>query len=142
MAKSFLRTIGGLVTANFPEVQILLITEMKQAILRVSQLPECQLKHVKLRALLGLIHTFLVVPGKEYVLNIAKLMVKRNFSSDIAKIFHSLDLNSPELPETANFIIKTIDALTGLLYKTPGHQNQAKKASKSTADTSVRNIII
>ncbi|KAI6651641.1 E3 ubiquitin-protein ligase HUWE1-like [Oopsacas minuta] len=136
VAKSFLRTIGGLVTSNFPDVQILLVTELKQAILRVSQLPECQLKHIKLRALLGLINTFLVVPGKGYTLNIAKSMVKRNFASDLAKVFHSLDLNSPDLPETANNIIRTIEALTKLLYNTPGHQNQVKKVNKTTTDTS------
>ena len=100
-------------------------------------MPECQIKHIKLRALLGLINAFLVVPGKEYTLNIAKLMVKRNFASDIAKIFHSLDLNSSDLAETANNIVRTIEALTKLLYKTPGHQNQIKKPNKTMTDASV-----
>ena len=131
VAKLFLNTIGGHITSNIPDVQNALINEIKLSILRISQISECHLKHAKLRALLTLINEF-VTSGKEYVLNIAKLMIRKNFASDLAKIFHSFDLNSSELPETANLIMKTIESLTNQMYKTPGHPNQPKKQNKAT----------
>ncbi|OQV13389.1 E3 ubiquitin-protein ligase HUWE1 [Hypsibius exemplaris] len=120
------RVLMAALAASFENVpaEMQVVEEVKQALQRATILPESQEKHERIGALANIIHTMVeACPTRvadpsgdrsiQFLPNtICKFMAKRNLINDLAKIPHSLDLRSPYLAATINFVLRPLEVLT------------------------------
>lgn len=51
--------------------------------------------------------------------NITRLLLKKGFVTDLARITHSLDLSSPNMANTVNSALKPLDTLSRMVNQVP-----------------------
>ena len=118
LARTFLQCLAKV--HYVPEAVAVVVNEFKLALSRALVLPESQLKHLRIRAITGLMSQILesqnVYPrGAVNLTHFARLLVRKGFISDLSRALHSLNLNSNQLPVTVNHILKPLEVLTKIV---------------------------
>lgn len=121
--------IAGIASCNHaPDVQGVLVAEVKAALVRALLLPESAEKHARLQYVTGIILSMIeqcppvqqvrIVKSQTFnvnVNNIARLMLRNRIFSDLAKVAHCLDMSSPNFPITMNSAMKPMECLSRIV---------------------------
>ncbi|CAF4058439.1 unnamed protein product, partial [Adineta steineri] len=137
------------------ESQMNLVNEVKMSLNKISILPECDDKHVRLQALANIINTMMEScpasntsqPQQEQhrlpqliTNNMIKIMYKRGLINDLARMIHSIELSSSKLADTVNAILKPIETLSrAIKYTTSLHVPAASRPHTSRPSTNQTN---
>ncbi|XP_037091019.1 E3 ubiquitin-protein ligase HUWE1-like [Pollicipes pollicipes] len=147
--------VAALAACNHsPDAQAALVSEVRQALLRVLSSPEAGDKHGRIQALTGLIHTMIescpssgpqplpapVRAGGVGMNNMVKMMVRRGLPTDLARISHSLDLSSPHLAMTINAVLKPLEVLTRMVNSPSAAPAQRRHKTTSTSHEATQPI--
>lgn len=138
LAKTFLQCLA---TAHYsPDAISVLVTEFKMAFARALAMQESQLKHSRVRALMGLLSQIL-----EYVMTsrgpvnpspFARLLIRKGFISDLTRAVHSLNLSSTFLSATVNSILKPLEVLTRIVNQVATSQQRKMDSENKSASNS------
>lgn len=138
LAKTFLQCLA---TAHYsPDAISVLVTEFKMAFARALAMQESQLKHSRIRALMGLLSHIL-----EYVMTsrgpvnpspFARLLIRKGFISDLTRAIHSLNLSSTFLSATMNSILKPLEVLTRIVNQVATSQQRKVDSENKSAPSS------
>ena len=138
LAKTFLQCLA---TAHYsPDAISVLVTEFKMAFARALAMQESQLKHSRVRALMGLLSQIL-----EYVMTsrgpvnpspFARLLIRKGFISDLTRAIHSLNLSSTFLSATVNSILKPLEVLTRIVNQVATSQQRKMDSENKSASNS------
>ena len=141
LARSLLSVLGAY--WHNSEILNTFVTELKSALLRALQLPECKVKHQRLQALFNLITSmiefaapisFSSAPPLQNS-NFIKMLIKRGLISDLARCTHNLDLSSHDLVSTINVMLKPLEKLSNL-----ANSQSMQAASKGDKDKQTSNL--
>ena len=120
MARQLLSVLGSY--WHNIEIQNIFVGELKSALFRALQLPECKIKHVRLQAIFNLITSMVETaapisfsshPPLQNI-SFIKMLIKRGLIADLARCTHCLDLSSQDLVSTINVMLKPLEKLSNL----------------------------
>ena len=120
LARTLLAVVGS--CNQLPDVQNILIVELKGSLTRALIMQESKLKHSRLQALFNLIVTIiestapqtLSAMGNVPNMGFVRMLIRKGLITDLAKTPHSLDLSSPYLVTTVNCMLKPLEKLSSL----------------------------
>lgn len=140
LARTFLQCLAKV--HYVPEAVAVVVSEFKLALARALALPESQLKHLRIRAITGLMSQILesqnVYPrGAVNLTHFARLLVRKGFISDLSRALHSLNLNSNQLPVTVNHVLKPLEVLTKIVNVASSQRKTTETADKGKPSSAV-----
>ncbi|XP_055847251.1 E3 ubiquitin-protein ligase HUWE1 isoform X2 [Episyrphus balteatus] len=127
-------------------IQNTVISEVKSAIQRAINLPECSDKHMRLQVFVGLLPTTIdnpmplnkITPHRRN--EILLILLRKGIMTDLAKMILHLDLSNPNSVTTLNAVLKPMETLLRLTIS-PG-LSAKKKTSQLQCDRRNRDQLL
>ncbi|CAM4784526.1 unnamed protein product [Rotaria magnacalcarata] len=127
------------------ESQISFVNEVKMSLNKISVLPECDEKHMRLQAIANIINAIIKSSSASQQEqhrvsqlinnNMITVMYKHGLINDLAKMIHSIELSSSKLVDTVNAVLKPMEILshainhaTSLHVQNDSHPHATRRA--------------
>ena len=126
------RLLESILTSEFvtSEVQEVFVHEFKQSVIKCLQLPECMMKHNRLRSLCSLLNYFMESRTSKPLHTITRLLIHKGIISDLAHSSYSLDLDNTSFSTTMNAILRPLDRLIRYVNQVNAQARQQRQAKQ------------
>ena len=127
------RLLESILTSEYvnSEVQEVFVHEFKQSVIKCLQLPECMMKHNRLRSLCSLLNYFMESRTSKPLHTITRLLIHKGIISDLAHSSYSLDLDNSSFPTTMNAILRPLDRLIRYVNQVNAQARQQRQAKQT-----------
>ncbi|CAF4372550.1 unnamed protein product, partial [Rotaria magnacalcarata] len=131
------------------ESQISFVNEVKMSLNKISVLPECDEKHMRLQAIANIINAIIrsssASQQEQHRVsqlinnNMIKIMYKHGLINDLAKMIYSIELSSSKLVDTVNGVLKPMEILSHAInHATSLHVQNDSHPHATRQDRTVR----
>ena len=129
------RLLESILTSEYvnSEVQEVFVHEFKQSVVKCLQLPECMMKHNRLRSLCSLLNYFMESRTSKPLHTITRLLIHKGIISDLAHSSYSLDLDNSSFSTTMNAILRPLDRLIRYVNQVNAQARQHRHAKQAEA---------
>jgi hypothetical protein len=133
------RLLESIITVEYfnHTVQEGFVGEFKGSLVRTFQMPECLMKHNRLRSLCSLLNYFMENHSSKPLHTITRHLIHKGVISDFAKASYMLDLDNGSFTQTMNAILRPLDRLIRYVNHVNAHARQQRKLKLTGAPVSV-----
>ena len=138
------RLLESILTSEYvtSEVQEVFVYEFKQSVIKCLQLPECMMKHNRLRSLCSLLNYFMESRTSKPLHTITRLLIHKGIISDLAHSSYSLDLDNTSFSTTMNAILRPLDRLIRYVNQVNAQARQQRHAKQAESAPSTGAVVI
>lgn len=138
------RLLESILTSEYvnSEVQEVFVHEFKQSVIKCLQLPECMMKHNRLRSLCSLLNYFMESRTSKPLHTVTRLLIHKGIISDLAHSSYSLDLDNSSFTTTMNAILRPLDRLIRYVNQVNAQARQQRHAKQTQSTPSTGPVVV